>query len=164
MEKQISGMMVYYYFVCKRKLWYFADELRMENFSESVLLGKIIDENTYKRNEKHINIDNIINIDYIKDKKILHEVKKSRSIEEAGIWQLKYYLYFLKQRGAIGLSGEIDYPLLRQTVEVILCEEDEKRLDEVLDEISELTAKELPPELKKMKICKACAYYDLCYI
>ena len=25
----------------------------------------------------------------------LHEVKKSKSVEEAGIWQMKYYLYYL---------------------------------------------------------------------
>ena len=157
-------MMIHYYFVCKRKLWYFSEELRMENTSESVLLGKIIDENSYKRSDKHINIDNVINIDYISDKRILHEVKKSRSIEEAGIWQLKYYLYFLKKRGADGLAGRIDYPLLRQSVDVELSSEDEERLEWITQEISSLISEPLPPPLVKKKICKACSYYDLCYI
>ena len=30
MKENITGMMVYYYFVCKRKLWYFCHEITME--------------------------------------------------------------------------------------------------------------------------------------
>lgn len=92
MENRITGVMVYYYFVCKRKLWYFSNEIQMEGDNENVQLGKLLDEESYKRDEKHINIDNIINIDFIKDHNELHEIKKSRAIEEAGIWQIKYYL------------------------------------------------------------------------
>lgn len=81
MEERITGVMIYYYFVCKRKLWYFCHEINMEAENESVMLGKLLDENSYRRDEKHINIDNIINIDFIKEHKELHEVKKSKSIE-----------------------------------------------------------------------------------
>ena len=63
MENRITGVMIYYYFVCKRKLWYFCHEIRMEAENEDVILGKILDESSYSKNEKHINIDNIINID-----------------------------------------------------------------------------------------------------
>ena len=65
MENRITGVMIYYYFVCKRKLWYFCHEIRMEAENEDVILGKILDESSYSKNEKHINIDNIINIDFI---------------------------------------------------------------------------------------------------
>ena len=85
--------MVYYYFVCKRKLWYFSNEINMESENESVILGKLLDEGSFKRDEKHINIDDTINIDFIREYKELHEVKKSKAIEEAGVWQTKYYLY-----------------------------------------------------------------------
>lgn len=95
MDEHITGMMIYYYFVCKRKLWYFCHELNMENENENVVIGKILDENSYSRETKHINIDDTITIDFIKEKNIIHEVKKSRAIEEAGIWQTKYYLYYL---------------------------------------------------------------------
>lgn len=40
------------------------------------MLGKLLDENSYQRDEKHINIDNVINIDFIKERKELHEIKK----------------------------------------------------------------------------------------
>lgn len=33
MEERITGVMIYYYFVCKRKLWYFCHDLQMENVS-----------------------------------------------------------------------------------------------------------------------------------
>ena len=86
---RITGLMVYYYFVCKRKLWYFRNEINMEQNSEAVEIGKILDETSYSRDNKHINIDQTINIDFIRETNVLHEVKKSRKIEEASVWQVK---------------------------------------------------------------------------
>ena len=34
MKKEITGVMVYYYAVCKRKLWYFYNEIQMEQGNE----------------------------------------------------------------------------------------------------------------------------------
>lgn len=110
-DKRITGVMIYYYFVCKRKLWYFCHEINMESENENVQLGKLLDEKSYERDEKHINIDNVINIDFIREHRELHEIKKSKAIEEAGIWQVKYYLYYLEERGVKNIKGKIDYPL-----------------------------------------------------
>ena len=134
MENRITGVMVYYYFVCKRKLWYFSNEIHMEEDNENVQLGKLLDEESYKRDEKHINIDNIINIDFIKDHNELHEIKKSRAIEEAGIWQIKYYLYYLEKRGVSNLKAKIDYPLIKKTLVVELSDSDKTELDSILKE------------------------------
>ena len=71
----------------------------MEQNSELVEIGKIIDETSYENKKKHILIDNTINIDFIKNGAILNEVKKTKSIEEASIWQVKYYMYYLEQKG-----------------------------------------------------------------
>lgn len=155
--------MVYYYHICKRKLWLFTNEICMEKTNEDVQLGKILDEKSYSREEKHINIDNVINIDFIKDKNILHEVKKSNKIEEASIWQVKYYLYYLKKRG-VCINAKIDYPLLKKSVDVKLEEQDEKYLEKVMDEITSIINLDSVPILMEGKICKKCAYYDLCYI
>lgn len=164
MKDKITGVMIYYYFVCKRKLWYFCHEINMEAENENVLLGKLLDENSYREKEKHINIDNVINIDFISEKHELHEIKKSRAIEEAGLWQMKYYLYYMQERGVKELTGEIDYPLLKQKVPVELSEEDCKKMKEILNEITEIqNASQIPP-LEKRGICKKCAYFDLCFI
>lgn len=156
--------MFYYYFVCRRKLWYFYNEIAMEQNNENVLIGKLLDENSYNRNEKHININDVINIDYIKDENVLHEIKKSRKIEEASIMQIKYYIYYLRKRGVHGLIGKIDYPLLKQTLEVYLDDDDIEEIETTLSEIRRIVDKEKPEEIVKGNICKNCAYYDLCYI
>lgn len=163
MQREISGMMFYYYFVCKRKLWFFANEIQMESENEDVIIGKLIDENSYSRELKHVLIDNTVNIDFIKEWKILHEVKKQKSIEEAGIWQLKYYIYFLRKRGINIEKGILDYPKLKKREEIFLTEEDEKRIEEILLEIREIVNLKLPPKLEKLKICKKCAYFEYCY-
>lgn len=164
MEERITGVMIYYYFVCKRKLWYFVHEINMETENENVMLGKLLDENSYKRDDKHINIDNVINIDFIKEQKELHEIKKSRAIEEAGIWQVKYYLYYLKQRGVQGLKAKIDYPLMKKNLVVELTEADEKQISAIICDIAVLKDQIQPPEISGKKICVKCAYHDLCFI
>lgn len=164
MQREISGTMFYYYFVCKRKLWFFANEIQMESENEDVIIGKLIDENSYSRELKHVLIDNTVNIDFIKEWKILHEVKKQKSVEEAGIWQLKYYIYFLRKRGINIEKGILDYPKLKKREEIFLTEEDEKRIEEILLEIREIVNLKLSPKLEKLKICKKCAYFEYCYI
>ena len=164
MEKEITGIMVYYFFVCQRKLWYFYHQINMENENESVQIGKILDESSYSRENKHINIDNVINIDYLSSKHILHEIKKSKSVEDASIWQLKYYLYYLKKRGVENLTGKIDYPLLKKSVNVTLLREDKEKMETTLAAIREICNTKKAPMREKKLICKKCAYFDLCVI
>ena len=164
MDKGITGLMVYYYEVCKRKLWYFVNEIQLEENNSNVILGKLLEENTYTRDEKKINIDGVINIDFIRSKKILHEIKKSNSIEPASLLQVQYYLYYLEKKGLIGLKGILDYPLLKQTVEVNLTDKDRENLDNIIIGIKEILRKESPPTLEKISICKKCAYFDLCFV
>ncbi len=161
---QITGIMIYYYFVCQRKLWYFVNHINMEQNSELVSIGKILDENSYKNEKKSILIDNTINIDFIKNRTILHEVKKTKSIEEAGIWQIKYYMYYLEQRGVKNIKATIDYPLLRKTKEILLEKEDKEILKNVIKNVEKIKKEEKTPSKINSKICKKCAYFDLCYV
>lgn len=94
----------------------------------------------------------------------MHEIKKSNSIEPASLLQVQYYLYYLEKKGLIGLKGILDYPLLKQTVEVNLTDEDRKNLDNIIIGIKEILRKESPPTLEKKGICKKCAYFDLCFV
>lgn len=162
--KDVTGMHIYYYIVCKRKLWYFLKECRPEDESELVKIGKIIDEQSYNKEEKHINIMNMVNIDFIKDN-IICETKKSKSIEEASIWQMKYYLYVLKNLGADGFIGEIDYPKQKQKVSVTLNDDDIIKIQSYCKDIQDINSLSTPPQrLNKKSICKNCAYHDLCFI
>lgn len=163
MSDKITGLMIYYYFVCKRKLWYFLNEIQLEKYDENIMIGKVIDENSYEDNEKHITINNEISIDF-KNDKTLHEIKKSKKCEEAGIWQTKYYLYYLKKYGVKDINAEIDYPLLKKQTNIELSEEDEEILNKVIKEIQYLKTVKEPPVLEQKGICKKCAYYDFCNI
>lgn len=161
--RKITGMMVYYYNVCKRKLWFFSNEINMEDCSEDVKIGALLDQKSYSREDKHINIDNVINIDFFGNENILNEIKKSNKIEEATIWQVKYYLYYLKQRGVV-ITAKIDYPLLKKNVYVELTDEDEINIEGMLQDIESITGSDTAPDKLQSGICKKCAYYDLCYI
>lgn len=161
---KITGIMVYYYFVCERKLWYFLNQIGMEQNSELVSIGKILDETSYDREDKGVLIDDTINVDFIGDKAVLHEIKKTKAIEEAGIWQLKYYMYYLEQKGVKDISAEIDFPLLREKKIVMLEDGDRDVLENVIKNIEEIAKMDKPIGGKNSKICKKCAYFDLCYV
>lgn len=161
---KITGIMVYYYFVCERKLWYFLNQIGMEQNSELVSIGKILDETSYDREDKGVLIDDTINVDFIGDMAVLHEVKKTKAIEEAGIWQLKYYMYYLEQKGVKDISAEIDFPLLREKKIVMLEDGDRDVLENVIKNIGEISKMDKPIGVKNAKVCKKCAYFDLCYV
>ncbi|MCX7589778.1 MAG: CRISPR-associated protein Cas4 [Patescibacteria group bacterium] len=158
----ITGVQIAYYITCLRKLWLFSKNISMEHTSEFVEIGKLIHDNSYKRKKKEINLDGI-KIDLIEAKKgIIHEIKKSKALEESHIWQLKYYLYYFKKLG-INLDGIIDYPKLRKREHVILKEEDANKIEDILNNIKNIISeKKLPPTINK-KYCKKCSYYELCY-
>lgn len=162
--KKITGVMVYYYFVCKRKLWFFSNNLDMEHTSELVGIGKLIDETSYDRERKHILIDEMINVDFLKDWKVIHEVKKSKKLDEAAKWQLKYYIWVLRNKGVNIKKGILDYPLLRKREEIYLTTEEENELMEVLKDIENILNTTLPPYAINKPYCKKCAYYEFCYV
>ncbi len=163
-QLRISGVYIQYYHVCHRKLWLFAKNIKMEEQSDLVLIGKLIDEHSYKREDKHINIDNTINIDFIGNNGTIHEVKKSNKMEDADIAQLKYYLYYLHKRGVENVNGLIDYPKLKEKVKVSLTESDITEMATKMTAIESILRQKLPPPIKKTKICKQCSYFELCYI
>ena len=164
MHEKITGIMIYYYFVCKRKLWFFCNDISMEDENELVQIGKFIDSSSYASERKHIMINEEINIDFAEHSGVIHEIKKSRKIEEASVWQLKYYLYYLKQYGVENIKAKLDYPLMKQTVDISLEEDDEEKIRKILDNIKEIVQAENIPAQLNSNICKKCAYFDLCMI
>ena len=158
-----TGTQINYYFVCHRKLWLFTKDIRFEDENEYVQLGRLIDENTYKRNKKQIEIGKI-KIDFIDNKGVIHEIKKSNKIEKAHIHQVKYYILTLKRMGVENITGEIDYPKLKKRETVLLTPEDEKEFEKIFSDIREILDKPKPPAVIKKTICKKCAYYEFCFV
>lgn len=159
----ITATQLNYFFICKRKLWFFSHQINMEQNSELVTLGKLLHEKSYQRENKEIQIGPI-KIDFIGSDGIIHEVKKTPSIEEAHLWQVKYYIWFLKNLGVKNITGELDYPKLRKTKKVVLTDKDSNEINNILIKIQEIIdSEEIPPVINKSR-CKKCSYYDLCYI
>jgi len=135
----------------------------MEQNSELVALGKLLHEDSYKREKKEIQIGPI-KIDFIGKNGVVHEIKKTPSIEEAHIWQVKYYLWYLKNLGVENVRGELNYPKLKKIKEVELTNEDCDEIENILKRIQEIIdSDEIPNVISKAR-CKKCSYYELCYI
>lgn len=161
----ISGVEVSYYFYCKRRCWLFAHGLQMEHTSDLVYIGKVVDETSYTREKKGIDIDGVINIDWIDTKTgVIHEVKKSDSVEKAHEMQVLYYIWYLKQKGIEGITGEIDYPLMKQKTKVLLTPEKECELENALEKINRIIEQDMSPERINKRFCKTCSYFELCWV
>ncbi len=160
----MTGTQINYYFLCHRKLWLFVNKIDMEQNSDAVAMGKFISESTYKREDHEIIIDDIVLDFYDGKTKTIHEVKKSDKMEDIHIWQVKYYISVLEGKGITGVSGEIDYPKLRQKVKVKLTTEDREELVRIKNDVTRIMTLEIPPDVINKPLCKNCSYYDLCYI
>jgi CRISPR-associated exonuclease Cas4 len=139
----------------------------MEHTSDTVAEGTLIGETTYpQRPEKYTEIEiSGSKIDFYDAKnKVIHEIKKSSSMEAAHEWQVKYYIWLLEQNGIEGVTGILEYPRLRETKEVILSEQDKQYLQQTVAGIESLINNEQCPSRINSKICKKCSYYDFCYI
>src|SRR4028119_2330924 len=94
---QFTGTQVNYYAICHRKLWLFSHGVQMERENENVQIGKLIGDNSYKREQKEIAIDDRIVIDWMETKVnpdgslTLHETKKSKAFDAAHRLQVLYY-------------------------------------------------------------------------
>ena len=132
----ITGVKINYYFICKTKLWLFSHNIQMERESEAVSMGKLIHESRYQRTKKDVIIDNTISIDFMKKGDVLevHDIKKSKKMEEAHKWQLLYYLYFLHKRG-VEAVGVINYPLLNKKEVIDPSENDFEEIEKILEDI-----------------------------
>ena len=159
---KVNGIKVNYLYVCERKLWFFSRGIRLETTSEKVLLGKLLSEYSYLREDtKEILIDNLIKIDIVSGDEI-REVKYSNRLPKADRIQILYYLYYLKKFG-IEKRGVINYPKQRKKEEIILTEEAEKEVEKALIRVREITNMPTPPPLIKKSYCSKCAYYELCF-
>lgn len=135
----------------------------LESDSDLVLMGKLLHEHSYKRKPmKEVEI-NRIKIDFVEKSKEIHEIKRSRKIENAHIYQLLYYLYFLKKSANVETKGVLNYPLLKKNVNIELTPEHETKLEGILTDIRRIIDQEKPPEAEWKSYCRHCAYKELCW-
>ena len=159
---KITGIKVSYYHICKTKLWLFSHGITMEHMHENVELGRLLHQESYSRDKRELQTGEI-SIDFVRrrDGIEIHEVKKSRAMEEAHIAQMKYYLYYLRKFG-INAEGVLNYPMFRRTKKVILIEEDMEIIENEIKEIEILIQGDMPIPIWR-KICFKCSYLEYCF-
>lgn len=163
-SRAITGVMMNYFHICQTELWYFSHDVEMEHSSDLVALGKLTHEEYYTRDSsKDEFLLEGIRLDRVTPDGYVHEVKKSDRAEEAHLWQLKYYLWKLKQHDFGTLHGVLEFPKQRKRIEVDLTEDDEKQLSEKLVDIKKIISMPLPPNARKIPFCRQCSYRELCW-
>lgn len=174
----IGGMLVGYYVICPRKAWLSMQGLWMEQESEAVALGRVIDESAFGRDRQNVELHAVSpdgvrlvgRIDRARFREgTLTEVKKSPSLAEAHRWQVRFYLWLCALTGTQGPdgrlpTGRIAYPTRKRHEDVSLTEADRIELARITRELRALSqAQTPPPRIERRALCRACAFEDFCY-
>ncbi len=163
---RITGVHFNYYQVCHRKLWLMSSGITMEHNSDLVLEGKLIHASAYTQRPdryEELEIDGIKVDFYDPLNKVVHEIKKSNVISQAHRLQLLYYLYVLDRNGIHGVTGILEYPILRRREEVFLADADKRYIEETEQKIRQIIHQKECPQKINSKICKKCSYYEFCF-
>ncbi len=167
MEK-ITGTLIWYYFICEREVWLIAHEISSFQDDPFLEIGRIIHEESYKREKKEIEMEGM-KFDLIKKQGdseakniLLAEIKKSSRFLEASTMQLCYYLFELEKIG-IDAEGELLFPMEKRRVRVKLDDEKREKLKDAVERIKEIIKREKPPSAQRIKFCKNCAYKEFCW-
>jgi len=164
MEFNITGTMIWYYYICPRQVWLISHGLEADQDDENIRIGKIIGENSYSREKKELDIGSG-KLDIIKTKNgelIVGEIKKSSRFLESAIHQLLFYLFQLNEIG-IPARGELLIPEEKKKIEVMLNESNGKEIRNAIEHITHIVYQDSPPKPKKNKYCRNCAYNEFCW-
>lgn len=164
--KPFSATLISYLHTCHRKLWLHTNEIRMEHTSEVVADGRFIGETSYgTRAAKYRQVELPgIKIDFYDPVEgVVHEVKRTASIEAAHEAQVRYYLYVLEQHQLPAHYGVLDYPRQRHKVRVEYTEADRTLIQQWIEDIERILQSDTCPPVLLKPICKKCSYYDFCY-
>ncbi len=159
-KPKVTGVMIQYYYISKKELWYFANNINMNYEDDNIEIGNQVQDESYKRKSKHILIDNTIAIDVIEDENTILEIKKSSLMEKPAKMQLKYYLWYMKNKKGKEMKGVLVYPKERKRETVDLTIEDEEEIEEVVEEIRKIITRPEPPDEDIENLPKNATYYD----
>lgn len=163
-DSKITGVMIQYYKTCKRELWFYLNQINMNYNNDDIEIGKLIHENSYKREKKEIRVDNIV-FDFVKknDELTVFEVKKSSKLTIGAQYQLYYYLYTLKKSN-INATGVLVFPKERKREKIELNDNIISEIDEIINEIKKISIMDRPPKEDIKPYCKKCSFQELCMI
>lgn len=159
----IGGTLIWYYYACPREVWFMAHRILPEEDNDSLALGRLLHEESYRRESRDILIDNTIRIDLHNADGVIAEVKKSSKALDAARMQLAYYMYYLRREKGSEVKGLLLIPSEKKRITVELTPELEAKLEDAIADIRRIAAQPLPPPLKRIPYCRSCAYAPICW-
>jgi len=162
---RITATTVLSYVVCPREAWFMHHQIIPDQNNPFIELGRFVHENSYRgKGEREVELPEM-KIDILwkeGDVTVVGEIKKSsRSFKGARV-QLLYYMKALKNRG-IRIKGYILVPREKKKIEISLGEEEEKEIEELLEEVKKIVDLPAPPKAERKSICDKCGYIELCW-
>ncbi|MCF7936818.1 MAG: CRISPR-associated protein Cas4 [Synergistales bacterium] len=162
-DERIGGTLVWYASICERQVWLMSRGVEPDRRDELLAMGRLIDEESYSRERGVAHGGNAIDIlNQEDDRVVVAEVKKSSASREAALLQLAHYLYQLERDGIVA-EGELRFPRERRKERLSLDDTLRTRLDGLYRRIHEICAMDKPPERKRTKYCRRCAYAEWCW-
>lgn len=162
-QVRITGLMVQYYHVCERELWFMSRGIDIDRETTNIQRGTHVDETSYQDARSSFMIDNRIQLDVLDSGDIM-EVKVSSTLEKPARMQLLFYLWYLREVHDIRKDGVLAYPKERKRESVTLDETATEQVESTIEGILRVVSREQPPELEKKPYCDACLYQDLCWM
>lgn len=161
-EFRVTGVMMQYYAVCTRELWFHSRHIEINRGNKAIVRGTHVDETAFAEKRRQISIDNTIIVDVLDDGRVM-EVKPSSALVEPAKLQLLFYLWYLKRVVGIEKSGVLAHPTERKREDVNLGSEEIERVETAIRGIYDIVMRESPPPAETKPVCDSCAYHDFCW-
>lgn len=157
----LTGSIIGDYVYCKRKFYLISHGIMPDNDNEDVLIGRIIDEESYPREERDVLLGKNL-IDYIGKDGRIHEIKKSSRFWESHRIQLLFYLHTYKLMYGKEIEGILDYPTEKKKILIKLDEKAEREITDLLKEMERILKDDIKPDLSPMYKCRKCSFLAIC--
>jgi CRISPR-associated exonuclease Cas4 len=161
-EFHVTGVMMQYYHVCERELWFESRDIEIDRNNPTVVRGTHVDETAYGDKRRNLSIDGTIAPDLLDDGRIV-EVKPSSTLVEPARMQLLYYLWYLDRVAGVEKEGVLAHPKERKRESVELTDEAVEQVEEAIRGIHEVVRQDSPPPAEEKPYCESCAYHDFCW-
>jgi len=159
---RVTGVMMQYYEVCERELWFESRNIEINRENPNVVRGTHVDDTAYDDKRRNLSIDGRIAPDMLDDGRIV-EVKPSSSLVEPARLQLLYYLWYLDRVVGVEKEGVLAHPTERKREPVELTDEAVERVEDAIRGIYRIVQQESPPKATEKPYCDSCAYHDFCW-
>ena len=160
---RVTGVMMQYYYVCERELWFESRNVEIDRENASVARGTRVDESSYgERSQENLRLG-MIALDLLEDGRVV-EVKPSSTLTEPARMQLSYYLWYLDRVLGVEREGVLAHPTERRREDVSLDDDRCDKVESAIRGIHAIVTADSPPEATEKPYCESCAYHDFCWV